>query len=149
MPTPFNHELVQFESKPYSGMELIYFCIFKVDLYNDPDVKPVTIWKKDDVEITSDSRLTVIPPKYNNDPSGGTFNARLKFNYLTLGDEGNYTCDTFVNSSLDNEFIRRGNLSLTLKPNHLSVEGTLTIIIQTRFYIILLAYIHVHKADII
>ena len=139
MPTPSNPEPVRFKSKPYSGMELIYYCIFKVDLYNDPDAKPVTIWKKDDVEITSDSRLTVNSPKYHNDPSGGTFHAELKFNYLTLGDEGNYTCEAFVNSSLNNEFIRKGNLSIPLKPNHLSVEGTLTIIIQTKFYMILLA----------
>ena len=129
VPTP---ELLQYTpfdvNKLYSGMALIYECVFEVDLQDDPDAKPVTVWKKNEIEITSDDRLNVISPMKQRG-SDMTFRAKLKFKYLIADkDEGNYTCDNFVNSSADSEFIEKGNSSR--ESFSLSVKGTLFTVMQ-------------------
>ena len=136
VPTPPNEPLLT-KSKPinrtYSGMALTYTCTFKIDPYNDSDAKPVTVWKKDNVELTSDHRLTMIPPRL---VSGfiDTYHADLEFDYLTLDDEGRYTCVAFVNSSVNNEFIRKGNSPTILSAiSYLFVEGTLKILSNHNF----------------
>ena len=136
VPTPHNiPSLTKPESvnRTYSGMALTYKCTFKIGPYNDSDAKPVTVWKKDNVELTSNHRLTMIPTRLVTG-SIDTYHADLEFEYLTHDDEGRYTCVAFVNSSVNNEFIRKGNsptISSAISP--LVVEGTLTILSYHNF----------------
>ena len=114
----------------YSGMALTYECIFEVNLQDDPDAKPVTVWKKNEIEITSDDRLNVISPmEQDGSKTSNLFRAKLEFKYLIADkDKGKYTCESFVNSSAHSKFIKIGNSSRM--PFSLSVKGTLSTIMQ-------------------
>ena len=127
MPAPYDEPtllIFPFVGKRYSGLALTYECLFDVKLHNDPDAKPVTVWKKNDIVITSDDRLKVNPPM-KQDGSSDTFRAMLNFEYLIADkDEGSYICENFVISSADSKFIKKGNSSLLAEPFSLSVKGT-------------------------
>ena len=126
MPTPSNPSPYSAFDEFYSGMALTYNCPFGVDLHNDPDAKPVTVWKKNGTEIMNDERLNVTPPMKQH---GITFLAQFYFKYLIADkDKGSYICENFVSSSADNEFIKQGNSSRG--SFSLPVKGTLSTIMQ-------------------
>ena len=129
----------------YTGMALIYECVFEVDIHDDPDAKPVTVWKKNDTEITSNDRLNVISPmKQDGSETSNIFRAKLEFKYLIADqDKGNYTCESFVNSSADSKFIKKGNSSRM--PFSLSVKGTLSTIMQNTLSTCMYMYIYMKQ----
>ena len=103
----------------YSGIEMNFQCIFFVDIYavnNDPDVNVITNWKKGDTILTSDNRLTVDDPKLV-PGSDGVFVGSLKFNYLIKADSDDYTCEVFVTSSVDSDFVVETSASSMITVN--------------------------------
>ena len=104
----------------YSGIALTFQCIFSVDIdidavNNDPDAIVTTDWKKGDTKLTSDNRLTVNIPRLVPGGSDGQFTGLLQFNYLTKADSVDYTCEVFVNSSVNSDFIVETSASSTIK----------------------------------
>lgn len=141
MPTPSNPSPNHYVDGFYSGMALAYECVFTVDLHNDPDAKPVTVWTKNGTEIINDERLNVTPPMKQH---GTTFLAQLYFEYLIADkDKGSYICENFVSSSADNKFIKQGNSSRG--PFSLSVKGTLSTIMQNTLSSYMYMYIYMKQ----
>ena len=142
MPTPSNPLPYHIFDELYSGMALTYNCPFGVDLHNDPDAKPVTVWKKNGTEIMNDERLNVTPPMKQYKI---TFLAQLVFDYLIADkDGGSYICENFVSSSVDSEFIKQGNSSRG--SFSLSVKGTLSTIIQNTLSTCMYMYMYMKQS---
>ena len=101
----------------YSGIKIFFQCIYTVDINavnNDPDTSVTSDWKKGDTKLTSDSRITVDDPKPVPGGSVGQFIRLLKFNYLTKTDSDDYTCEVFVNSSVNSDFVVETSASSTI-----------------------------------
>ena len=101
----------------YSGIQIFFQCIYTVDINavnNDPDTSVTSYWKKGDTKLTSDNRITVDIPKPVPGGSVGQFNRLLKFDYLTKADSDDYSCEVFVNSSVDSDFVVEISASSTI-----------------------------------
>ena len=103
----------------FSGIEISFICFFTIDNAINDDTNAVVTadWRKGDSLLTGDSRLSVTAPKLL---SGETYFGQLHFDYLTLLDSGNYSCEAFVTSNLNSEFITDTSQSSSIMIN---VEG--------------------------
>ena len=103
----------------FSGIEIRFSCFFNIDnAISDDDNAVVTAdWRKGDSLLNGDDRLSVTAPKLL---SGETYLGSLDFDYLTLLDSGNYSCEAFVTSNLISEFITDTSQSSSIMIN---VEG--------------------------
>ena len=103
----------------FSGVAISFTCIFTIDsaINDDPNVVVSAEWRKGGNILTGNSRLTVITPTL---PVGVTYFGSLSFAYLTQLDSNNYSCEVFVTSNVNSEFITDSSVSSSIMIN---VEG--------------------------
>ena len=103
----------------FSGIEISFTCLFTIDnaISDDTNAVVTADWRKGDSLLTGDSRLSVTAPELL---SGETYFGQLDFDYLTLLDSDNYSCEAFVTSNLNSEFITDTSQSSSIMIN---VEG--------------------------
>ena len=121
MPVPKEHIIAPqpILRQYFSGVEIRFACIFFIDnAISDDDNAVVTAdWKKGDSLLTGDSRLSVTAPKLF---AGETYFGSLDFDYLTQLDSDNYSCEVFVTSNVNSDFITDSSQSSSIRIN---VEG--------------------------
>ena len=103
----------------FSGVEIRFTCFFTIDKAIGDDTNAVVTadWRKGDSLLTGDDRLSVTAPVLL---SAVIYFGSLDFDYLTLLDSDNYSCEAFVTSNLNSEFITDSSQSSSIMIN---VEG--------------------------
>ena len=102
----------------FSGVEIRFTCFFTIDKAIDDDTNAVVTadWRKGDSLLSGDDRLSVTAPELLVEFYFGS----LDFDYLTQLDSDNYSCEAFVTSNLNSEFITDSSQSSSIMIN---VEG--------------------------
>ena len=104
----------------FSGVEIRFTCFFTIDKAIGDDTNAVVTadWRKGDSLLTGDDdRLSVMTPELL---SGEIYFGQLDFDYLTQLDSDNYSCEVFVTSNVNSEFITDSSVSSSIMIN---VEG--------------------------
>ena len=103
----------------FSGIEIRFTCFFTIDnaISDDTNAVVTADWRKGDSLLTGDDRLSVTAPQLF---QGETYFGSLDFDYLTQLDSDNYSCEAFVTSNLNSEFITDTSQSSSIMIN---VEG--------------------------
>ena len=103
----------------FSGVEIRFTCFFTIDnaIGDDPNAVVTADWRKGDSLLSGDDRLSVTAPELFQDE---TYFGQLDFEYLTLLDSDNYSCEVLVTSNLNSEFITDSSQSSSIMIN---VEG--------------------------
>ena len=100
----------------FSGVEIRFTCFFTIDKAIGDDTNAVVTadWRKGDSLLTGDDRLSVTAPELF---KGETYLGHLDFDYLTQLDSDNYSCEVFVTSNLNSEFITDSSESSSIRIN--------------------------------
>ena len=103
----------------FSGVAISFTCQFTIDsaINDDPNAVVSAEWRKGGNVLTGDSRLFVITPELL---VGVTYLGSLSFTYLTQLDSDNYSCEVFVISNVNSNFITDSSVSSSRVIN---VEG--------------------------
>ena len=103
----------------FSGVAISFTCLFTIDsaISDDPNVVVSAEWRKGGNILTGNSRLTVVTPTLF---LGVTYFGSLSFAYLTQLDSNNYSCEVFVTSNVNSNFIINSSVSSSIMIN---VEG--------------------------
>ena len=103
----------------FSGVEIGFTCFSSIDnaIGDDTNAVVTADWRKGDSLLSGDDRLSVTSPELF---AGVIYFGQLDFDYLTELDSDNYSCEVFVTSNVNSDFITNSSASSSIVIN---VEG--------------------------